>query len=749
VRASGGNQGARAWLDWVEAVVERQPAGGPDRYLAFPTPGGVSGRVETVLSGFPAEPRVWDVTDAGSIRSLGVAQSGSGWRVQVDGVDGDNPSEIVAFDPAGPAVRAPGGRGAGAVDVPNQNLHGVAGFPDYIVVTHEDFLSEAQRLADYRRQRDGLSPLVVTIEQVQNEFAGGTEDMRAVRDLLKFLYDRAPSDQLPGYLLMVGDGHYDFRNIRTGVENYVPTYQSQIMLTRDTSFMSDDYFGLLGDDEGIWGLTSRSDRVDLAIGRIPARSVSDVRNVVSKIIRYEDPATQGEWRTRFTFVADDQYPNDWDNDVHVLNSDVAADLAQDVDPTVTLQKIYGPSYPDVVTARGRLRPQANEAIRESIERGTLIWSYSGHGGPSGLGDEEYITEELVSSLDNADQLPVWVTATCSFGKFDITETQSLAERILMRSGGGGVAMLTTVRLVFTGTNPGSGDNFGLNLTLTEELLQRDASGRPSRIGDALWRTKNTVIGASFNNRKFNLLGDPAMRLGLPQRPVDLTVPSTLRAFEEATVSGQVLGLSGQPDPTFNGTVQIEVYDAARKVTLPEGACCNTDSDDEDRLGDYTDRSGRIYAGRASVSGGQFATTFLVPQDVSYSGLPARVVVYVQGEDGSDGVGQSVDLVVATDAGTRPNDSEGPEVSLFVNDSTFVDGGTTSLDGMLIAQLRDASGINTVGAGVGHELLLVVDGDQANAIDVGRFYQGDLNTYRSGTVRVPLAALSVNDRPLAP
>ena len=583
-----------------------------------------------------------------------------------------------------------------------------------------------------------------------NEFAGGTGDMRAVRDFMKFLYDRAPSDRLPRYLLLVGDGHYDFRNIKTRVENYVPVYESENMLDRTASFMSDDYFGLLGDDEGVWDFLDTGERVDVGIGRIPARSAQDVATVIDKIVRYESPATHGDWRTRFTFVGDDQYPNSWDTDVHVLNADVVAELAQSLDPTITLRKIYGPAYPDVVTARGRLRPQATEAIREDLEAGTLVWNYSGHGGPSGLGDEEYITEELVAGLSNGDRLPVWVTATCSFGKFDIAETQSLAERVLMKRGGGGVAMLTTVRLVYTSSSPGAGNNFGLNLELTEQMVARDPDGRPSTLGDALFRTKNTVTGASGNNRKFNLLGDPAMRLGLPERPVAVDPPPAFRAFDQATISGQVLGLGGAPDAGYTGEVQVDVYDAARVITLPEGACCTTDDrDDDDDLGDYEDRTDRIYSGRASVRGGRFSTTFLVPQDVSYSGLPARVVVYVLGEDGSDGAGQSVEAVVATDAAARPNDAAGPEISLFLNDSTFVEGGPTSPDGVLVARLRDESGINTVGAGVGHELLLVLDGDESRALDVGRFYQGDLDTFRSGTVRVPLAALRRDGRPLAP
>ncbi len=730
-RAQGGGAGAEAWLDWAEAVIQHPATASPDGYASFPTPGGQAGRFEIGIDGFAAEPQVWDVTDADAVRRLGVRADAGRWRVQLEAFDPDRPREVVAFDPAGAHVLTPG---AGTL-VANQNLHGLAGFPSYVVVTHPDFRAQAERLAAHR-QSDGLAPLVVTTDQVFNEFAGGTGDMRAVRDFMKFLYDRAPAGQLPQYLLLFGDGHYDYRQIKTTAQSYVPVYESEDMFSRTASYTSDDYFGLLGDDEGVWPFSFEGtrERVDLGIGRIPARTTADAATVVEKIVRYESPATHGDWRTRFTFVADDQFPNSWDDDLHVLNADVTAERAQTADPSVTLQKVYAPSYPSVVTARGRLRPQATEAVRQSVEEGTLVWNYSGHGGPTGLGDEEYLTEDLVASLDNADRLPVWVTATCSFGKFDIADFQSLAERLLLRAGGGGVAMLTTVRLVYTSSSPDSGNNFGLNIELTEQMLVRDDAGRPSRLGDALYRTKNTAVGASTNNRKFNLLGDPAMRLGLPERGLAVTAPASLQAFSEATVTGQVLGLDGQPDPTYRGEVDVTVFDAQRVVELPEGACCYTD-------GQYLDRTDRIYSGRASVDGGRFSTTFLVPQDVSYSGLPARVVAYASAPDGPDGAGETTEAMVSAEAGARPNDQAGPTISLFLGDSTFVDGGTAQPEDVLIARLQDESGINTVGAGVGHELLLTIDGDARSAIDVGRFYTGDLDTYRSGTVRVPLPRLA--------
>ncbi|MEM7788014.1 MAG: type IX secretion system sortase PorU [Bacteroidota bacterium] len=726
ISTSGGNTAAASWLDWVEALFER-PAEADGGFLAFPTPGGQTGRFEVSLGGFTSAPEVWDVTESGAIRRLGVQAAGGRFRTQVEATDPERPREIIAFDPSGPAV----GTLAAGAPVPVQNLHGLADHPEYVVVSHPSFLSQAQRLADYRAQRDGLRTLVVTTEAVYNEFASGTADMRAVRDFMKFLYDRAPdAARLPRYLVLFGDGHYDFRGIEASEPNYVLPFQSDNMLSRTLSYTSDDYFGLLGDDEGVWSSGTRDERVDIGIGRIPARTIRDATSVVSKVIRYEDPATRGAWRTRHTFIGDDQLPNSWDRDLHVFNADGTADRTLETDSTVTLQKIYGPAFPIVNTARGLLRPQAQEAILNAVEQGTLIFNYSGHGGPEGLGGEGYVTPEVVQAFDNEDRYPIFVTATCSFGKFDIADTQSLAEEVLLRERGGSVAMLTTVRLVYTSSSPTDGNNYALNLELTRQLLTREADGRPTRLGDALRRTKQSAVGSSFNNRKFNLLGDPALRIGLPERRVAVSATPTLRAFEEATVTGQVLTLDGAPDASYTGEVEVQVFDAERTIELPEAASQFTG-------GQYRDRTDQIYRGRASVTGGQFSATFRVPQDVSYSGQSARVVVYALGADGSDGAGQTEDVVVSAEAGARPNDVEGPEIRLFLNDSTFVDGGTTPPGGLLIARLADESGINTVGAGVGHELLLTIDDDAASAIDVGPFYAGDLDTYRSGEVRVAL------------
>jgi hypothetical protein len=761
------------WLDWLEAVYP-QALDAHQGLLRFHTPGGRAGRFEFALGGFAAEPQVWDVTDLGAVRRLGVRAEGGRWLVQVEAADPAEPRELVAFEPSSARVVAPAPGGA----VPNQNLHAVAGYPDYVVVTHATFRESAERLAEHRRAHDGLATVVVDVEQLYNEFSGGKVDMRAVRDYMKFLYDRATTDdELPRYLLLFGDGHYDYRGITAGGDqnNFVPVFQTFASLDHMVSYTTDDYFAVLGDDEGAWAFPGHNraseERMDLGVGRLTVRTAAEATAAVAKILHYEDPSTLGAWRTRYTFVADDHLPGG-DSDLHIQNADVVAEIVRDRFEDVNVEKVYSAAYPDVVTAVGRRIPEATADILRLLEEGTLVWNYSGHGGPFALADERLFEADDIPTLDNFDRLSVFVTATCSFGHFDFVDRQSAAELLLSEPDGGAVALFTTVRIVFASTDT-TEYNLGLNLRLTDELLRRDGEGRPRRLGDAFFLAKNSDVGAHGNNRKFSLLGDPAMRIGLPNRPVAITevngIPleggalaagedglaadlggggpraparraeaggarrgePELRANELTEIRGQVLGYDGQPDLAFDGEVELEVFDATREVEL-DPAIYGRYTD-----GDFTVRTDRIYRGRASVRGGAFTARFIVPRDVSYSGLPGRISAYVRSNGALDGVGSTEAVRISATAGPPLDDRTGPQIRLFLNDSTFVDGGLVDAEPTLVVRLFDEHGINTVGTGVGHELLVTFDDDPASAVEVGRFYEGDLDAYQSGTVRFQL------------
>ncbi len=747
LRLDGGNLDSRGWLDWLEVFYPR-PFVAESGMLRFHTPAGRAGLFDMTLSGFSTAPEVWDVTDISDVRRVPADPTEGGFLVRVTATE-TRPRELVAFTTGSERIRTP----SGGNPLPPQDLHGITATPQFAIITPEAFRESAERLAA-RRRDEGLDVVVTSIEEIYNEFSGGVPDMRAARDYLKFLYDRVPpsNDRSLRYALLFGDGHFDFRGLSDDDlsplgPNLIFPFQTPETLFRQASYTSDDYFGLLDDHEGVWewpGYAGRTNEVlDIGIGRLTAQTPAEAQLVVDKIFRYESAAAQGAWRTRYTFVADDGPAGSRnDLDLHTQNADIVAQEVRTRFPEVSLDKIYALSYPVETTAVGRRIPAAKSDLMAALQEGTLLWNYSGHGGWEGLADEKLFMLEDIDELDNGDRLTVFVTATCSFGAFDRAREQSGAERLLVHPRGGAVALLTTVRLVVTWDNPNA-YNLGLNLELNRHLLSRDSQGNPLRLGDAMLRTKTTAVGMQGNNRKFNLLGDPTMRLALPTRRVVVTTvngkelgtaPAQLRALERAEIEGRILQPDGLPDPLFNGTVEVSVFDAQRTVPIPEDLRRHLPG------GSYDLQKDLIYRGMVSARSGQFKASFVVPRDISYSGDRGRIALYAASQS-EDGLGATTNIVVGGTASEPIVDTKGPEIQLFLNDTTFVSGGTTGGSPMLLARLFDESGINTVGTGVGHELLLVIDGDEAGAIELGSRFEGSLDSYQSGEVRYPLSDLS--------
>ncbi len=733
----------QAALDWVRLLYP-QALTAVDGYLRFATPPGQVGPFELALSGFSQEPVVLDVTDPGSIRMLGVNASGGTYLVQVEANDPARPRELVAFVPQ--ATRAP----ESSSRVAPQNLHGIQTFPDFVIVAPDTFRTFAEELAEMRR-KEGLEVEVVDIEQIYNEFSGGLVDMRAVRDYFRFLYDRAPNDaSMLRYALLFGDGHYDYREITNPpFRNWIPPYESLETFHPLQSYASDDYFGLLDENEGIWtwgsDLSVSSERMDIGIGRLTVQSAADARIVIDKIKHYESPETFGAWRSRYTFVADDAYntlaATNQDSDLHVQNADVVAEEVKQRYSPINLNKIYAPSYTRVFQNGWRI-PGVERDIQAAIENGTLLINYSGHGGEDGLAQERIFTVEHAQRLQNRDRLSVFVTVTCSFGRWDMTDEQSGGEVLLLNPNGGAVALLTTVRTVYTSAAINS-LNVGLNRALNQALFRRDETGRPQRFGDAYLEAKNTQAGLQSNNRKFSLIGDPTMRLGLPGNEAVITAindssltsgPVQMKALDRMKIQGEVRRVDGTLDNSFNGQVNVTVFDAERNVMLPYQRHMPTPY--------YTIREDLVWRGDVDVRDGRFEAHFVVPKDISYSNRPGRISAYAWNDE-THALGYTDSLIVGGSSATPPDDSQGPVISFFMNDTTtaFVSGALTTARPELIIKLEDESGVNTVGAGVGHELLLVLDDDEQNAVDVSSFYQSEQNSYQRGVVRYPLAQLA--------
>lgn len=746
--------GSNGYFDWIRISAERELVAENDRlYFYSPEDGSSSELAEYQLTGFSSEPMVLDVTDVTSPKLLSGSYSGSDFTFNYR--SGNNIQFIAQSDFQTPA---PG------VAIEQQNIREASEYPDYIIVTTTDFLEYAEELASYRANNDGLTPVVVTQEQIMNEFSGGVTDPVAIRDYVKFLYDRALSDnrEPPKYLLLFGDTTYDYKNIiKTGFTNHIVTYQSEESLHRTASYATDDFFGLLDDNEGDLDLngsgeTPDSHLLDIGIGRISAQTRTEAAIAIQKIKTYENPANTGSWQNLFTFAADDDFPDVQRNrDLHVLNADETANRMNIIEPGIRLRKIYEFAYPEEITGAGREVPEATKDFINTLNNGTLVLNYSGHGNEQTLSDENLFRSEYIPSLTNRDRLAVLITATCQFGRYDDIDAQSGAEKLFFADNGGVIAAFTTTRVVYTGQGITARNNFGLNVALSQQMIDRSSGSLPKRFGDIYRETKNTMINSSTvistrNSKKFILIGDPATKFRLPEYKSEITSINdytesgqdtilTIRALDRVTLSGEIKDLDGNTFTSFNGETTISVMDANRTVNLPsdrewvqQDNCYLTDCK-------YTVENDVLFKGKAAVENGQFSATFIVPKDISFSDSTGRIIAFA----GSEGQTAGGSFTKIRFNGTNENaedDGKGPELDIFLNDQRFVNGNLVNSAPNLIIELQDQSGINTTGTGVGHEIIATIDTKPQRSFVLNDFYEGSLNDYTRGRIEYPLDEL---------
>jgi hypothetical protein len=658
--------------------------------------------------------RVWDITDPQGITELETDFSEN--TIVFNDIT-TRLNQYIAFMPDSylePEFTGP---------VPNQNLHGIAG-TDMVIVSHPLFLSQANQLATHRRNFDGLDVVVVSPEQIYNEFSSGKPDVTAIRDFLRMLYRRASGEsEMPKYLLLFGKGSYDNRPGNPSGINFIPTYQSANSLRPTQSFVSDDFFGLLDENEG-----EHSGLIDLGIGRIPVSTPEQAQSVVNKIIGYNAAAKRGDWQNVLCFIADDG-----DNNIHMRDADILAEEVKGKYPVYNLEKIYLDAWPKTGTSLGQRYPEVNLAISERIRKGALIMNYTGHGNELRLADENILDINDVLSLSNHDRLPVFMTATCEFSRFDNPERVSAGEMLLLNPGGGSIALFSTTRLVY------ATPNFFLNQNFYRFVLEQSQNGRLMRMGDVMRLTKINS-GTGINKRNFTLLGDPSMKLAIPEQKVIITsvnespvseIPDTLKALSKVNVSGRIEGMHGNILNDFEGIVYHTVYDKENYIT--------TLGNDGSSPFNFTSRSNIIYKGKASVAEGEFSFSFIVPKDIGYNYGYGKISSFAS-NGVTDAAGYSGNIIIGGSDPDAVNDTKGPEIKLFMNDLNFVSGGMTDQNPRLLALLTDSSGINTVGSGIGHDITMTLNRDPGNLLVLNDYYVADADSYQSGTIEYPFSEL---------
>ncbi len=618
--------------------------------------------------------------------------------------------------------------------VTNQNLH-ATGPADMVIVSHPLFLDHARKIADIHLNNSGLVSVIVTPQMIYNEYSGGIADISAIRNYLRMMWTRHRSSDHPlKYLLIVGDGSIDNRTLPPKNPNFVPTYQTQNSTVIVSSFMSDDFYGLLDEAEG-----EAEGYLDLGIGRMPVYDTTQAGIMVRKIERYINDPEEGAWKNIISLIADDE-----DFNIHMNDAEGLASLIESTNPWINLEKVYFDAYRQISSASGHSYPDATSAISDRINSGALIVNYLGHGNELGLAHERVVKTETINSWRNKNRLPLFITATCEFSRFDDVELNtvtgvripksSAGEMVLLNPDGGGIALLTTTRIVY------SAPNYTLNKNLYNFAFTIDSTGNALRLGDVM-RLAKINSGGGSNKRNFSLLGDPALRITFPWngfvktdsingKHISQTL-DTIRALSTLTLSGHIEDNFGNIDNSFTGLVYITLYDKAAQVS--------TLANDGGTPFTFNARNNILFRGKTQAVNGKFRTSFLVPKDINYNFGKGKISYYASGTSGTMR-GSFEGAVVGGFSDPGISDMTGPDIRLFLYDTLFREGGISDENPRLLAIITDEGGINTTGNGIGHDIIAWIDGDQSNSIVLNNWFEADLDSYKSGKVVFSLSGL---------
>jgi hypothetical protein len=709
---------AKSWIDWVEINYPRM-LWGVGNLLHFRAPD-TTAVVEYRLQQFTDAPWVFDVTAYADVKHI-TGVSGS-YTFQASEV-AHQPSEYWAATPA--AWKTP----AAAEAVTNQDLRGFAAGAQFIIITSSEFRAGADRLAAYR-QGQGMSTVVVDVNQIYNEFGGGLPDITAIRDYLRYAY--ANWTQQPRYVLLFGQASYDYKALQGSKSSYVPTWQSPESLDDIYSYSTDDFFAKFGTGNGL----------SLVLGRIASRTVAEANVVVDKVIRYDGSSVRDSWKLRIIYVGDDSWtPEREDGTQH---SDDAETLAEGHTPDLfEKEKIYIAEYPTEYSAQGRRKPGAYQAIIDDINQGALLFNFAGHGNPQQLAHENiFNVQSSIPQLVNGDRLTVFFLATCNFSQFDDPVQYSGGELLVNKPDGGAIAVMSATRKVY------ASENAALSQGTYDFLFQHDAFGNviASRPAEALFSYKSTSNG--INDQKFFFMGDPTMRLQFPsgyasidsinQQALDsvsgapVANPVLIRALSRVTVSGSIRNQSNAIDNSFNGTLTLLVNDPTRKKVIVD-FYDNVDWS-------YVATGGTIFRGENSIANGRFRATFMVPRDVSFADSTARGRMLAYFSNATiDGAGITENFRIGAPDSVHTNDQLGPRITIYLDNRNFRPGDMVSEKPTLIVDLADSSGINTSSSGIGHRIEAWIN-NSSQSTDVTDAYTSKLDNFMEGTVQYSLADL---------
>ena len=729
------NPSASAWLDYINVSAD-SPFRWRQKSMVWNFPSRDTSVVQANLSwvtgGLAANGHVWNVTNPVSptkIQPLSFTQNGNAnWGIKMPG---DSAQKIAIFQSGNTA--SPNLLGS----IQNQNLRALESI-DYVIVSPNHLLSEAERLAEFHNRNSDLRTIAVDVKKIYNEFSSGVQDITAIKDFLRHLWKKASQEEdRPEFLLLFGDASYDFKDRIIPNTNQIPIYQSQKSFSLYSSFSTDDFYGFMDDDEGN---NLRAKKLDLCIGRIPVNTISEAQSVVNKILSYSDPSnSRGAWRKKVLFVSDDVDAG-WEA---VLTS-IPDAIAQRIDtmyPFLDVQKMYSDSYEQKSSSGSQSYPDLRIELIQNINDGNLVTAYVGHGGEVGWSSENILQLNDTKTFNNGNRLPLFITVTCEFARLDDPLRTSAGEHLLLNPSGGAIALLSTTRVVYV---DGAAT---LNDSIFRVVFEKE-NNRFKTFGQILRSAKNSTY--TSDKLRFSLLGDPALRLNVPEHNIILDslnskylnpgidssfnhISDTLKALSYNEISGHIEdGSNNQLLGGVNGEILITLFDKS----IEENTLRN---DNEGPVITFDQRKNIAYRGKAKIRNGRFSAQWIMPLDISLDLGKGKFSYYAE-FDSSDAAGSEQRIWIGGINTEAPVDIEGPVINIFMDDTTFVPGGVTDPNPLGIVKLMDENGINTIGTGIGHDLMGCLDSNWNESFSLNSRYSSDFNTYKRGTATWPFTNL---------
>ena len=708
-----------------------------DNATSFP-----GGTADYQFSNAAAIKQVWNITDIYNVTSINYNQ-GSNFSIKTDL---GSLKKFIAIDESD--FYSPSKENNTSVS--NQNLKGTifknaqGNFQDidYLIVAPRFLINQAERLANFHRTNSNMSVKVVPLDLIYNEFGGGKQDISAIRNFVKYVYQNAstPANKVK-YLNLFGDASFDFRDRIKNNTNIVPIFQSLNSETStESSFPSDDFFVLMDANEGeVEGSTGYGTignivyGIDIAVGRMIVSSTQQADEMVNKVIEYHDPKSYGNWRNNYVSVADDA-DTTADTSLHVNQNNITEAVFTNR-PFINYKKIFLDAFAQQTSAGGDRYPQAREDLFTTFERGALVFDYLGHGGEDGLTGERLWDKQDGINLKNQYRYPLFITITCDFSKFDNPLRPTAGELTYLNPKGGAIAMMTTTRTI------GQYNAEIFNDIINKRLFAFGQTNYTS-MAEALRLAKNEVSNNS-STKVVLFIGDPAIKLAIPTQKIVLTKVNDvaitqpiddLKALSYVKLTGEVQDENGTVLTSYNGELFVNVFDKIFTRTT-------NNNDFKDSVITFNNLGETVFRGNASVTNGNFEFGFTVPKDIKIPLGNGRVSFYSKKENQLlDKTGLNTTIKIGGLNLNAVADVTPPKIRLYMNDETFVNGGITNESPYFLAFLEDEHGINTA-SGIGHDIVAILDGDESKPFILNDYYDTELNNYQKGKIRFLLRKIS--------